>query len=782
MEKKNLDFSVDLKELKQRFCVADVKDYLDRNRQRSGKILVLYGLRRTGKTTIIQQILNEYKDKPEYHNKCAFFEVHDTDTMNDIYKVLMQEKERNTKLICIDEITNAKDFVTNTASLANSFAKFYGMQIIIAGTDSLKFYFANERELFDRIIKVQTTHISYAEHNYLFGTTDIDEYIKYGGLLKDINEEYFIHNYHTATEYIKKSVTENLIRSIRKNIRNSELSKLSEIELITIIEKIVEEYSGRFNIDIMQEPLLKVKINIDEDIILKNKELNEKEKEKYIDTININREFIVNDFLKEIQANSEIKTEITDNMVNTLNFYLNTMDVLSTTEIVFFNKNKNGLWNINKREYESYIIQPAIKYFHLLKGIEFIKEKEFYKEFSPNLKKILLKKLTELIQGDMLEQIITFNVNKDLNSIQKNYNNRYLILKPKFTIENKISLGEYDLLICNNVNDNIDDNDEKNKFYYAFEIKHTKNITPKQYKTLINNDVMDCINSEYGERKIAAVLYRGISYINEDNILYFNVSDFLIAVNKYKDMDLVINHLIRNLMYNKNIFYKGIISNFESKIENYKKYTSNINNEIDFFEFCKNIISENPFEFLYIINNNLPLEPKSLLKNGNEIYYESRLDYYIELVDIAINLQPILLEKVNFNSVIFSSLIKEQHYNFYMNLCEKAVNKLPLTIKNVKYEYFFDKEKNIDNQEKYIKLWEFAINKDTNLIKYLNNSNIKNNDYLNLFFQAYKKDKNIEKYFDNEKLPNHYQNKDELFQKFNELINKNNTDYEFTKK
>lgn len=146
------------------------------------------------------------------------------------------------------------------------------------------------------------------------------------------------------------------------------------------------------------------------------------------------------------------------------------------------------------------------------------------------------------------------------------------------------------------------------------------------------------------------------------------------------------------------------------------------------------------------------------------------------------NLQPILLEKVNFNSVIFSSLIKEQHYNFYINLCEKAVNKLPLTIKSVKYEYFFDKEKNIDNQEKYIKLWEFAINKDTNLIKYLNNSNIKNNDYLNLFFQAYKKDKNIEKYFDNEKLPNHYQNKDELFQKFNELINKNNTDYEFTKK
>lgn len=104
--------SINLKELenkKHRFCYNEIKAFIDSNKQENGKILVLYGLRRTGKTTLMQQIITEYKDKSEYKNKWRYYKLSIQDTMLDLDKELIKAEKEKANLIFIDELTVPQD-------------------------------------------------------------------------------------------------------------------------------------------------------------------------------------------------------------------------------------------------------------------------------------------------------------------------------------------------------------------------------------------------------------------------------------------------------------------------------------------------------------------------------------------------------------------------------------------------------------------------------------------------------------------------------------------------
>ena len=104
---------------KARDAVADVEKFVINPDVSNGRVLVLYGLRRTGKTTIMEQVLENHRD----NRRCAFYEVEDNDTLDDVKKVIIDEKYKGVTLICFDEITKANDFITNSAALPDVFAK-----------------------------------------------------------------------------------------------------------------------------------------------------------------------------------------------------------------------------------------------------------------------------------------------------------------------------------------------------------------------------------------------------------------------------------------------------------------------------------------------------------------------------------------------------------------------------------------------------------------------------------------------------------------------------------
>ena len=501
-----------------RESVADILNFMNTDKCYDGNVLVLYGLRRTGKTTMVEQAFSSYTG----NEKCAFYEVQNGDDLGDIQDVLVHEKANDVSIICFDEVTKASDFITNVSVLADVFAK-EGMKIILAGTDSLAFHLADSTELYDRTVQVKTTHITFAEHAKVLGVSDIDDYIEYGGLMRPgADRNSGVYDYESACKYLDSSVAENIVNSIQKSAEDNCLEVLPVDEMKTIIEKLVEIYGGRFDKKLAQRALTTVSVNdapkrvstseIDADII--NKLVSKKEKQ-----------IIAKEFLPMINASDAVKTQVTDTMISKLRKYLLNMDVLSATPLYSYEYNDAIGWDYST-DFEYYIVQPAIKYYHLQEGKKFFLNSNEYKELTQYQRNLLAQKLDEKIKGDMLEQIVLFDVRSDLNDTY------FDVLKPEFRINGQ-KKGEYDMLIY----------DKQQNGYWCFEIKHSKHQFDKQVIHLKNEKFKEVIDKQYGERIDAYVLYRGETVMSDFGIQYVNVTDFLSAIHEFHNLHLALHEL-----------------------------------------------------------------------------------------------------------------------------------------------------------------------------------------------------------------------------------------------
>ena len=120
-----------------------------------------------------------------------------------------EEQAKGKTVIFINEITKVSDFINNSSVLADCFAKA-GVRIIISGMDSLSIAFAEDYELYDRVRKVNTTYISFAEYHTLFPLENIYDYIRYGGLFYKNEAEKSTIEYENILSYLHDAVTINI--------------------------------------------------------------------------------------------------------------------------------------------------------------------------------------------------------------------------------------------------------------------------------------------------------------------------------------------------------------------------------------------------------------------------------------------------------------------------------------------------------------------------------------------------------------------------------------------
>ena len=148
------------------------------NREIDGKIYILYGLRRTGKTTLLFQMISKLPLE-----QTAYIKVKTTDNMSKLTKDLDVLGKNGCKYVFIDEITLMEDFINTAADLSDIFAMM-GMKTIVSGMDSLGFAMANRDELYDRSVTIHTSFIPFREYSRLLDIDSVDSYIEYGGTLK----------------------------------------------------------------------------------------------------------------------------------------------------------------------------------------------------------------------------------------------------------------------------------------------------------------------------------------------------------------------------------------------------------------------------------------------------------------------------------------------------------------------------------------------------------------------------------------------------------------------
>lgn len=238
-----------------RDCFRQLQAYL--NSEETDRVCLVFGLRRTGKTTMLRQAVLGMT--PSQSAKSAYIKAKGSDTMAAMNRDLGKLLDLGYEYVFIDEVTLMPDFIDSAALFSDIYAA-QGMKIVLSGTDSLGFWFALHQELYDRAVTIHTTFIPFREHSRLLGIDSIDEYIRYGGTLrageldfddKDvIAEDASFRDDESTRRYIDTAICKNIQHSLSCCQDGGYFRHLQSLyeagELTGAINRIIEDMNHRF--------------------------------------------------------------------------------------------------------------------------------------------------------------------------------------------------------------------------------------------------------------------------------------------------------------------------------------------------------------------------------------------------------------------------------------------------------------------------------------------------------------------------------------------------------
>ena len=498
------DFASQTKDFHKRDCFTQIQEYLYSDTL--DKVCLVYGLRRTGKTTMIRQCLYEMKEGD--FKRSVYIKATVTDTMAALNKDLKQLRELGIKYVFIDEVTLISDFIDSAAILSDIYSAM-GMKIVLSGTDSLGFWLAVHEELYDRAVMVHTTYIPFSEHSRLLGINDVDEYIRYGGTLKagvwnfenkEVNAEDASFRDNESTRiYIDTAICSNIQHSLKCYQDGNHFRNLYDLyekkELTGAINRIIEKESHKFLVQILTDDFKS------HDLHLLGRNLRkEREEENRIEIFDNLDEVSVTKNLMEILEikNKDLQiVQITDDHVEEIKEYLEALDLLDECDLRAIGKKLK--FSENK-----IFTQPGMRFCQAKALVHSILKDEKFDQLSEPVKTFITERLLATVMGHMLEDIVLLDTKR-----------RYGKSKEVFKLY--FAAGEFDMVIY----------DKKKAEIECFEIKHSDEIVEEQAKHLLNEDNIANTEKIYGKVTRRCVLYKGGSGIASNGIEYKNVEEFL---------------------------------------------------------------------------------------------------------------------------------------------------------------------------------------------------------------------------------------------------------------
>ncbi|MBQ7609270.1 MAG: AAA family ATPase [Desulfovibrionaceae bacterium] len=331
-------------------------------------VYVLRGLRRTGKTTIALQAL--ISEEAKKLGKAAIMQVEDGDRISLLKKDIKELYNNGVRVLLIDEATKAVDFTNGSAVLPDIFSGM-GMKIILTGTDSLKFYFANGNGLFDRVYEGRTTYIPFKEWKKIIKLGDLDTYIEYGGTLcheyteKDKVDCFSFANSTKTYEYIDSAIAQNIQYSLEtESGRRSfhDLFKLYYDGLLTgIINRIVERENHYIILETVQRKFFPKDLEDGINNIAKDTWRNIP-----YETFNkINIEKLINNLMKSLAiTNDKTLHEVTDEQMQRLKKYLYDLDLFVPDKTYVISPQYNSDPICIEDKDCNICVQPGLRYNH----------------------------------------------------------------------------------------------------------------------------------------------------------------------------------------------------------------------------------------------------------------------------------------------------------------------------------------------------------------------------------------------------------------------------------
>ena len=485
------------KKYRKRECIKELREYIFGGQL--DKVFIIYGLRRTGKTTMIRQILTELSDIE--FKKAAFIQVRSKDTLADVDADLRLLEKKGFKYVFIDEVTLIEDFIEGAAIFADIYASS-GMKIVLSGTDSLGFAFLKEEQLYDRCVVLHTTFIPYREFEEVLGIKGIDEYIRYGGTMSldgiNYNADTTFSNSKTAEEYIDTAIAKNIQHSLKMYQYGGHFRQLLDLyergELTNVINRVVENINHSFTRSVVERTFKSHDIFVTAANMLRDRDNPVNIKEHMdLDVVTYGIMQMLDILNKEEQS-----MDIEDSHMIQIKEYLALLDLIM--EI-----NLESLPEVNQKSKITVITQPGMRYAQANAIVENLLLDAKFQELSIQERQRILERLLNEIRGRMMEDIILLET-KIAKPDKK-------VLKLQFTV------GEFDMVVF----------DQKTLTCQIYEVKYSKEQVPEQYRHIINEEKCAMTSHRYGEITGRYVIYRGDS-AEVEGVQYLNVEEYLKAL------------------------------------------------------------------------------------------------------------------------------------------------------------------------------------------------------------------------------------------------------------
>jgi hypothetical protein len=479
---------------KKRDCFQAMHDYLYGPQQ--DRVFILCGLRRTGKTTMIRQLLLEMSEVDLA--KTAFSQITEKDTLATVNQDLKYLEEAGYHFVFLDEVTLMEDFISGAALFSDVFAAS-GMKIVLSGTDSLGFLFTEDQELYDRCIMLHTTFIPYREFERVLGVRGIDEYIRYGGTMSlggvHYNETSTFASKTSADEYVDSAIARNIQHSLRYYQDGGHFRHLQELyerdELTSAINRIVEDINHRFTLEVLTRDFR----SGDLERSRKNLRRDREHPTDVLDRIDLAEVTERLRRLLEIRDLPEQSVAFTDAHRVEIREYLDLLDLTHSVDVF-------ALPSAEKLRERTVIAQPGLRYAQADALVSSLLQDKTFNDLSAVERKHVLDRIRNEIMGRMMEDIVL------LETKLANPKKQVFVLQ--------FAVGEFDMVIFDPVAVSCE----------IYEIKHSTEAVPEQVRHL--NDPQKCAMTEhrYGTITGKYVLYRGATQ-DVDGVKYVNVEAFL---------------------------------------------------------------------------------------------------------------------------------------------------------------------------------------------------------------------------------------------------------------
>lgn len=492
-KEKNLDFKTKvlvgdrlkslvsvIRNYKKRECIQSLRDYIFKDI--ADKVFILYGLRRTGKTTLIRQIILELSESD--FNKAAFIQVTSRDSLSDIDEDLRLLEKNGYKYVFLDEVTLMEDFIEGASLFSDIYASS-GMKIVLSGTDSLGFAFSKEEQLYDRCIMLHTTFIPYREFENVLGINGIDEYIRYGGTMSlggiNYNVSTPFSNIKDTEEYINTSIAKNIQHSLKMYQYGGHFRQLLDLyekgELTNVINRVVEDMNHRFTKSVVGR-------------ITANNLLGDR-----VDSLNLDKVTLGIKNMLDILNKEEQSIDISDVHMTQIKEYLAILDLIKEIDLEY-------LPEVNQKSKIIVVTQPGLRYAQAEAIVENLLLDEKFQELDIQKRTRILERLLSEIRGRMMEDIVLLETK--------------LAKKDKHVFKLQFPIGEFDMVV----------QDPKTLSCEIYEIKYSKERACEQYRHINDEEKCAMTTHRYGNITGRYVIYRGEN-TEMDTIQYLNVENYL---------------------------------------------------------------------------------------------------------------------------------------------------------------------------------------------------------------------------------------------------------------